>query len=136
MLSFAVDPEKVAAGLAEEQNLWRLMGLDLPTLRERAHAGAIASKPLLDDVKTLCLFIGYQRSGHSLVGSLLDAHPRMAIAHELDALFYLKAPDSIRARSSISCSRSRVSRARSGGAGAGIPTRCPGNGRAATRNSM
>jgi len=90
MLSFAVDPEKVAAGLAEEQNLWRLMGLDVPTLRERARAGAIASKPLLDDVKTLCLFIGYQRSGHSLVGSLLDAHPQMAIAHELDALFYLK----------------------------------------------
>lgn len=89
-LALAIDREKVAAGLAEEQNLWRLMGLDLPALRERARAGAAASKPLLDEVRTLCLFIGYQHSGHSLVGSLLDAHPRMAIAHELDALFYLK----------------------------------------------
>jgi hypothetical protein len=88
--ALAIDREKVAAGLAEEQNLWRLMGLDLPSLRERAREGAIASKPLLDGVKALCLFIGYQRSGHSLVGSLLDAHPQMAIAHELDALFYLK----------------------------------------------
>ncbi|MGH6883656.1 sulfotransferase family protein [Hypericibacter sp.] len=89
-LALAIDREKIVAGLAEEQNLWRLMGLDLPELQERAHAGAIASKPLLDEVRTLCLFIGYQRSGHSLVGSLLDAHPQMAIAHELDALFYLK----------------------------------------------
>jgi hypothetical protein len=31
-------------------------------------------------------FIGYPRSGHSLVGSLLDAHPDIVIAHELDAL--------------------------------------------------
>jgi len=28
-----------------------------------------------DAVRTFCLFIGYPRSGHSLVGSLLDAHP-------------------------------------------------------------
>ena len=28
-----------------------------------------------------CLFIGYPRSGHSLLGSLLDAHPDVAIAH-------------------------------------------------------
>ena len=32
------------------------------------------------------LFIGYPRSGHSLVGSLLNAHPDAQIAHELDVL--------------------------------------------------
>jgi hypothetical protein len=32
------------------------------------------------------MFVGYPRSGHSLSGSLLDAHPDMVIAHELDAL--------------------------------------------------
>jgi hypothetical protein len=37
-------------------------------------------------VRTFCIFIGYPRSGHSLIGSLLDAHPRMVVAHELDAL--------------------------------------------------
>ena len=37
-------------------------------------------------VERFCLFVGYPRSGHSLVGSLLDAHPDAVIAHELDAL--------------------------------------------------
>jgi hypothetical protein len=32
------------------------------------------------------MFIGYTRSGHSLIGSLLDAHPNIIIAHELNAL--------------------------------------------------
>ena len=36
---------------------------------------------LFDDVERVCLFIGYQRSSHSLVGSILDAHPEAAIAH-------------------------------------------------------
>jgi hypothetical protein len=37
-------------------------------------------------VEAFCLFIGYPRSGHSLVGSLLDAHPDVVIAHEEGAL--------------------------------------------------
>ncbi|MGB0383504.1 MAG: sulfotransferase family protein [Ardenticatenaceae bacterium] len=41
-------------------------------------------------IHTYCIFIGYPRSGHSLVGSLLDAHPNIIIAHELDALSYIK----------------------------------------------
>jgi hypothetical protein len=44
-----------------------------------------------DGVSAYCMFIGYQRSGHSLVGALLDAHPDMVIAHELDALQYVQA---------------------------------------------
>jgi hypothetical protein len=32
------------------------------------------------------MFVGYPRTGHSLIGSLLDAHPRVIIAHELDVL--------------------------------------------------
>lgn len=39
-----------------------------------------------EDVETFCMFIGYPRSGHSLVGSLLDAHPNAVIAHELNIL--------------------------------------------------
>jgi hypothetical protein len=85
-----VDRERLLAGFAQERNLWRLLGIDQAGLRERAREGALAHKAVLDQVQTLCLFIGYQRSGHSLVGSLLDAHPQMAIAHELDALLYLK----------------------------------------------
>lgn len=40
----------------------------------------------LRDLRTVCLFVGYPRSGHSLVGSVLDAHPNVVIAHELDVL--------------------------------------------------
>jgi len=43
-------------------------------------------------VEIYCMFIGYPRSGHSLVGSLLDAHPNIIIAHELDALKYAGTP--------------------------------------------
>lgn len=46
--------------------------------------------PLFRDIETYCMFIGYPRSGHSLVGSLLDAHPEMIISHELSALRYIK----------------------------------------------
>lgn len=45
----------------------------------------------LERVRTYCMFLGYPRSGHSIVGSLLDAHPNMVIAHELDALKYIQA---------------------------------------------
>lgn len=42
-------------------------------------------------VETYLTFIGYPRSGHSLVGSLLDAHPDAVVAHELDALEHVQA---------------------------------------------
>ena len=52
--------------------------------RLRGSTGAEAEKyPYL---QSFCLFIGYPRSGHSLVGSVLDAHPDAAIAHELNVL--------------------------------------------------
>lgn len=49
----------------------------LKFLREKGH---------LKDVEWLCLFSGYPRSGHSLAGALMDAHPEMVISHELDVL--------------------------------------------------
>lgn len=45
---------------------------------------------LFDEVEKYCMFIGYPRSGHSLVGSIIDAHPEAVIAHELDALRLLR----------------------------------------------
>jgi len=35
-------------------------------------------------------FIGYPRSGHSLIGSLLDAHPNLIISNEMNALHFFK----------------------------------------------
>ena len=46
--------------------------------------------PKFQDVKTFAFFIGYPRSGHSLLGACLDAHPNAIIAHEVDALALIK----------------------------------------------
>jgi hypothetical protein len=37
-------------------------------------------------LETFCLFTGYPRSGHSVFGAMLDAHPDMAIAFEEDSI--------------------------------------------------
>jgi hypothetical protein len=50
-----------------------------------------SDKDALEQVQTYGTFIGYPYSGHSLVGSLLDAHPNMVFAHELHALTYIRA---------------------------------------------
>ena len=59
-------------------------------MAEASYQG-LRHRNLFKSVQTYCLFIGYPRSGHSLVGSLLDAHPNVVIAHELDTLRYLRA---------------------------------------------
>ena len=40
------------------------------------------SKRVINQVEKFVFFIGYPRSGHSIVGSLMDAHPHMIIANE------------------------------------------------------
>ena len=45
----------------------------------------------VDGVETLLMFIGYPRSGHTLIGSLLDAHPNMVVANEYHILEKWKA---------------------------------------------
>ena len=39
-----------------------------------------------DNLTTLCFFIGHKRSGHTVLGSILDAHPHVAIATEAHLL--------------------------------------------------
>jgi hypothetical protein len=41
-------------------------------------------------VERYCFFVGYARSGHSLIGSLLNAHPEMVISNELNAMRFVK----------------------------------------------
>ncbi|MBW3641785.1 MAG: sulfotransferase [Actinobacteria bacterium] len=65
--------------------------LDLPrAFLTSAYAG-LRDRQIFADVQSYCMFIGYPRSGHSLLGSLLDAHPDAAIAHEADILRYVQA---------------------------------------------
>jgi hypothetical protein len=47
-------------------------------------------RDVYSDLKFFCLFIGYPRSGHSLIGSLLDAHPDIVISHEANVVAMVK----------------------------------------------
>jgi len=44
-----------------------------------------------DDVRTFGFFVGHNKSGTSMVGGLLDAHPNVIMADEIDALKYVEA---------------------------------------------
>ena len=44
------------------------------------------NRNVFSKVKIFCLFIGYPRSGHSLISSLVDAHPNALIGHRTDVL--------------------------------------------------
>ena len=46
---------------------------------------------LFADVKTFCMFIGHVKSGGTMLGSLLDAHPNIILADEVDVLGYVSA---------------------------------------------
>jgi len=48
--------------------------------------GGWVNRKSFDRVEHFCLFVGHSRSGHSLIGALLDAHPHIILAHELDVL--------------------------------------------------
>jgi hypothetical protein len=52
--------------------------------------GGAQNKRNFQDVQTYCMFIGYPRSGHSLLGALIDAHPNAIIAHEQDTLQFIE----------------------------------------------
>ena len=38
---------------------------------------------VMNNIKTFLFFVGHPRSGHSIVGTLLDAHPHIVMSHEL-----------------------------------------------------
>lgn len=46
---------------------------------------------LFRNVETCCLFIGHTKSGNSMIGSLLDAHPQIILADEVHALRFVEA---------------------------------------------
>lgn len=79
--------------IADIQEGWLRAKLALTTsadVREIVRKQAKYGK-IFDDMKTYCMFIGYPRSGHSLISSLIDAHPNAAIAHRLNAIKYVHA---------------------------------------------
>lgn len=63
---------------------------DLFTAYPRAWLLGAREREAFGAIETYCLFVGYPRSGHSLLGALVDAHPDAVISHEMDALRYVK----------------------------------------------
>jgi hypothetical protein len=52
--------------------------------------GGLRHAKFFGGVQNFCIFIGYPRSGHTLIGSLLDAHPNAIVADELNVLRYIE----------------------------------------------
>lgn len=70
----------------------RWIGRELAIFRSWGLAALRAPlrRSMFRDVETYVMFLGHPRSGHSLVGQLLNAHPNVLVAHELDALKFLR----------------------------------------------
>jgi hypothetical protein len=62
----------------------------MPWLWASSAALGLRHRRLFDEVEAYVMFVGHPRSGHSLVGALLGAHPDTVIAHELDALRFVR----------------------------------------------
>lgn len=62
---------------------------DLARRRLLSRFHARRERERYDGVRTLCLQIGHTKSGGSLVGAMLDAHPNAVFADEVDVLAYL-----------------------------------------------
>lgn len=65
--------------------------LDARRRRRLARAASDRHPGLFDDVDTVCLFIGHVKSGGTLLGAMIDAHPDAVIADEVDVLDHLAA---------------------------------------------
>lgn len=77
-LNLSYDTEKAEGNLTDDSNNVS-NSLPLPP-------AAVTKKSLTEQdverVRKFVFFVGYPRSGHSIVGSMMDAHPNMVIAHE------------------------------------------------------
>jgi Sulfotransferase family len=56
--------------------------------RHPAELSAYRAEPIRPE--RFLFFVGYSRSGHSLIAALLDAHPDILVAHELHAVKHLE----------------------------------------------
>jgi len=81
--------------------------LQLVRRKIRARAMLLRDANTLRSLRYYGLFIGYPRTGHTLLASLLDAHPRMAFANGLDAARYFLAGFSVRETAVLSLWNSR-----------------------------
>ena len=79
-------------------------GMGARLLRGRAYQGALRAKryatsyyqartnsAIFADVTTFSFFVGHTKSGGTMIGALLDAHPNIVLADEIDTLDLVKS---------------------------------------------
>lgn len=84
-----VRPGRGAVALRRARRLWRDVAVDARHLSAGTLEALRAQHPF-GEQRSFCFFVGFPRSGHTLVGSLLDAHPDVLVAHELDVLRFVR----------------------------------------------
>ncbi len=68
---------------------WHRQAFALAVLYPFSWADYLRVRRDFDDLESFVCFIGYPRSGHTLIGSLLDAHPQALIGMELRVEKYI-----------------------------------------------
>jgi hypothetical protein len=63
---------------------------EVARLLARAAVDGVRHRKDFSEVEKVFFLVGYPRSGSTLIGSLLNAHPEMVIAHESDIFRYVK----------------------------------------------
>ena len=71
------------------QGVRRRSPRELRALHVRSRLGALRDGGRYETLQHFVLFAGYARSGHTVLASILDAHPDAIIANELDAVGFL-----------------------------------------------
>lgn len=77
-----------ASAIRDLRNHRAFEAADLQRRRALSTLSAWRERERYDGVRTFCLLIGHTKSGGSLLGALLDAHPGAVLADEVDALAY------------------------------------------------
>lgn len=75
-----IDEEPIQKGSTSHENR-------NSTDHQLQHQGNLSlSTQVINRVKKFMFFVGYQRSGHSIIGTLVDAHPHVVISNNLPFL--------------------------------------------------
>ena len=77
---------KIAKRVRQRATFWRkfLASGCVSPLREAFTQDELAQ------LRSFCLFLGYPRSGSTLVASMLTAHPDVLLGHELDVVGFVR----------------------------------------------
>jgi hypothetical protein len=74
-----------------DAQLWKpTTRLEIGTFVAAATVDSLRRRRKFRDVERVFFLIGYPRSGSTLIGSMLNAHPNMVIAHESDLFRYVR----------------------------------------------